>query len=592
MENLRDVALTSGTATLHPLLSPGQVQLSKVMDGSSWLHVQVCLDFLRGTCTFSETQCNFAHPQPHIKVRNNHINACYDNIKGTCNRVRPPCKYFHPPDHIKEELVVAGRQHLALKKALIQKMAACDPGQPFITEEVFEGETKSCKPEIAMPNVQKREPEEESENKLNTKRCRYVEPSKKRMKEFIDQNPVEMGDTMSLVRVVSALLRRGNSSLMFKTPESLCTNVPMKNAPLCFGTKVDEGQVEIFTGKESTVAPAIKNAFKAFQNFVKTSGKPLWDPRTSTGFWQGVSLRCNSAGEVMLHATVMGSSTAESKEIMEELTPKLTQFFSWGRGQPSKVITIGISIVPDEEDVPHLVMGKGYLDEVVMNMRLRLFRQTFMWNSHTGMNDVCEILAKICSSQRIFQVLQLGCNPGLFGHYLARYVAEKLLMFPRWTTCVWSKPDALPTDVFSDATPWTTASLAPYRGECRIQRFAAPEEINKAEVAAALITWLWEYQSTGSRVIRLGTDNTTVLNNAARGRGLIFAGADMCHLHFLVAHTLRHCWYEAYWVPSESNPADRPSREVLQQVLDQERDTAAVIAWETIPRDPLVLLYR
>nr|CAD7396174.1 unnamed protein product [Timema poppensis] len=479
MENLRDIALTSGTATLHPLLSPGQVQLSKVMDGSSWLHVQVCLDFLRGTCTFSETQCNFAHPQPHIKVRNNHINACYDNIKGTCNRIRPPCKYFHPPDHIKEELVVAGRQHLALKKALIQKMAACDPGQPFNTEEVFEGETKSCKPEIAMPNVQKREPEEESENKLNTKRCRYVEPSKKRMKEFIDQNPVEMGDTMSLVRVVSALLRRGNSSLMFKTPESLCpvepifvagietaivhaysqrsfsesnlfsltkialklvlllgvltiedfagwvdlagTNVPMKNAPLCFGTKVDEGQVDIFTGKESTVAPAIKNAFKAFQNFVKTSGKPLWDPRTSTGFWQGVSLRCNSAGEVMLHATVMGSSTAESKEIMEELTPKLTQFFSWGRGQPSKVVTIGISIIPDEEDVPHLVMGKGYLDEVVMNMRLRLFRQTFMWNSHTGMNDVCEILAKICSSQRIFQVLQLGCNPGLFGHYLARF---------------------------------------------------------------------------------------------------------------------------------------------------------------------------
>nr|CAD7265684.1 unnamed protein product [Timema shepardi] len=384
MENLRDIALTSGTATLHPLLSPGQVQLSKVMDGSSWLHVQVCLDFLRGTCTFSETQCNFAHPQPHIKVRNNHINACYDNIKGTCNRNRPPCKYFHPPDHIKEELVVAGRQHLALKKALIQKMAACDPGQPFNTEEVFEGETKSCKPEIAMPNVQKREPEEESENKLNTKRCRYVEPSKKRMKEFIEQNPVEMGDTMSLVRVVSALLRRGNSSLMFKTPESLCPVEP------------------------------------AFQNFVKTSGKPLWDPRTSTGFWQGVSLRCNSAGEVMLHATVMGSSTAESKEIMEELTPKLTQFFSWGRGQPSKVITIGISIVPDEEDVPHLVMGKGYLDEVVMNMRLRLFRQTFMWNSHTGMNDVCEILAKICSSQRIFQVLQLGCNPGLFGHYLAR----------------------------------------------------------------------------------------------------------------------------------------------------------------------------
>nr|CAD7445801.1 unnamed protein product [Timema bartmani] len=193
MENLRDLALTSGTPTLQPLLSPGQVQLSKVMDGSSWLHVQVCRDFLRGTCTFLETQCNFAHPQPHIKVRNNHINACYDNIKGTCNRNRPPCKYFHPPEHIMEELVVAGRQHLALKKALMQKMAAGDPGQPFNAEEVFEGETESRKPEIAMPNVQKREHEEESENKLNTKRCRYVEPSKRGMKEFIDQQSLFVG---------------------------------------------------------------------------------------------------------------------------------------------------------------------------------------------------------------------------------------------------------------------------------------------------------------------------------------------------------------------------------------------------------------
>ncbi|OQR73663.1 muscleblind protein 3-like, partial [Tropilaelaps mercedesae] len=41
---------------------------------------------------------------------------------GRCNREKPPCKYFHPPQHLKDQLLINGRNHLALKNALLQQM--------------------------------------------------------------------------------------------------------------------------------------------------------------------------------------------------------------------------------------------------------------------------------------------------------------------------------------------------------------------------------------------------------------------------------------------------------------------------------------
>uniref|UniRef100_T1JMG1 Muscleblind-like CCCH zinc finger domain-containing protein n=1 Tax=Strigamia maritima TaxID=126957 RepID=T1JMG1_STRMM len=51
---------------------------------------------------------------------------------GRCNREKPPCKYFHPPQHLKDQLLVNGRNHLALKNALLQQM----PLQPMLHGQI------------------------------------------------------------------------------------------------------------------------------------------------------------------------------------------------------------------------------------------------------------------------------------------------------------------------------------------------------------------------------------------------------------------------------------------------------------------------
>ncbi|XP_026738008.1 protein muscleblind isoform X3 [Trichoplusia ni] len=106
------------------------VNMNNLLNGkdSRWLQLEVCREFQRNKCSRPDTECKFAHPPATVEVQNGRVTACYDSIKGRCNREKPPCKYFHPPQHLKDQLLINGRNHLALKNALMQQMGLT-PGQ-------------------------------------------------------------------------------------------------------------------------------------------------------------------------------------------------------------------------------------------------------------------------------------------------------------------------------------------------------------------------------------------------------------------------------------------------------------------------------
>ncbi|XP_049949797.1 protein muscleblind-like isoform X9 [Schistocerca serialis cubense] len=114
------------------------VNMNNLLNGkdSRWLQLEVCREFQRNKCTRPDTECKFAHPPANVEVQNGRVTACYDSIKGRCNREKPPCKYFHPPQHLKDQLLINGRNHLALKNALMQQMGLTPPGQPIIPGQV------------------------------------------------------------------------------------------------------------------------------------------------------------------------------------------------------------------------------------------------------------------------------------------------------------------------------------------------------------------------------------------------------------------------------------------------------------------------
>ncbi|CRK87223.1 CLUMA_CG001027, isoform A [Clunio marinus] len=105
------------------------VSMSNLLNGkdSRWLQLEVCREYQRNKCSRPDTECKFAPPPATVEVQNGRVTACYDSIKARCNREKPPCKYFHPPQHLKDQLLINGRNHLALKNALMQQMGMAPP---------------------------------------------------------------------------------------------------------------------------------------------------------------------------------------------------------------------------------------------------------------------------------------------------------------------------------------------------------------------------------------------------------------------------------------------------------------------------------
>ncbi|CAH1391837.1 unnamed protein product [Nezara viridula] len=71
----------------------------------------------------------------HPSISTSSCIFCSAASPGRCNRDKPPCKYFHPPQHLKDQLLINGRNHLALKNALMQQMGLT-PGQPLVPGQV------------------------------------------------------------------------------------------------------------------------------------------------------------------------------------------------------------------------------------------------------------------------------------------------------------------------------------------------------------------------------------------------------------------------------------------------------------------------
>jgi len=73
--------------------------------------LEICRDYIRGTCERGIDTCKFAHPpldilqkgdQSMIDTSDNTVIVCMDAVKGRCQR--PLCKYFHPPTHLISEV--------------------------------------------------------------------------------------------------------------------------------------------------------------------------------------------------------------------------------------------------------------------------------------------------------------------------------------------------------------------------------------------------------------------------------------------------------------------------------------------------------
>lgn len=81
-------------------------------------------------------QIQTLNPENLLEYANSSPSSLTFHFQARCNREKPPCKYYHPPQHLKDQLLINGRNHLALKNALMQQMGMPPNGQQIITNQM------------------------------------------------------------------------------------------------------------------------------------------------------------------------------------------------------------------------------------------------------------------------------------------------------------------------------------------------------------------------------------------------------------------------------------------------------------------------
>lgn len=120
---------------------------------------------------------------------------------------------------------------------------------------------------------------------------------------------------------------------------------------------------------------------------------------------------------------------------------------------------------------------------------------------------------------------------------------------------------------FSDATPHSIAGIIPQMNISFAQAFTASEEINHAETVAAIQTIVWACEELVDTHIKLYVDNATALSALRSGRGRVMRSHAIRRLFLSMLHNLGSNTFEVQPILGVDNPADAPSRDVLNTLL-------------------------
>lgn len=126
-------------------------------------------------------------------------------------------------------------------------------------------------------------------------------------------------------------------------------------------------------------------------------------------------------------------------------------------------------------------------------------------------------------------------------------------------------------NLYTDATPHSTAAIIPFMDIAHARIFNKEEEINYAEMMAAIDGLYWASSELRDTHIVLYTDNATVFSTLRSGKGFLFRRHLLRRYYLSMLHALNDNTFEVRAVAGVDNPADLPSREVLRY-LHQVRD--------------------
>ncbi|KAL4148973.1 hypothetical protein QTP88_003102 [Uroleucon formosanum] len=179
----------------------------------------------------------------------------------------------------------------------------------------------------------------------------------------------------------------------------------------------------------SNVPQRMKDVVKCFQDLVRSSKLPVFDPENYTGHWRQLTVRLSLKTEQLMLICVVHTENME-ESALNSLKQLILSYFTEGAGTDCKVDSLYFQkakkrAAGEGNSFPlELLHGQGYIVEEVKGLKLRISPESF-FQINTAASEILFDAAKdLASINSQTTVLDVCCGSGTIGLSIAKDCAQ------------------------------------------------------------------------------------------------------------------------------------------------------------------------
>lgn len=179
----------------------------------------------------------------------------------------------------------------------------------------------------------------------------------------------------------------------------------------------------------SNVPQRMKDVVKCFQDLVRASKFPVFDPENYTGHWRQLTVRLSLKTEQLMLICVVHTENMEDSAL-NSLKQLILNYFTEGAGANCKVDSLYFQkakkrAAGEGNSFPlELLHGQGYIVEEVKGLKLRISPESF-FQINTAASEILFDAAKdLASINSQTTVLDVCCGSGTIGLSIAKDCAQ------------------------------------------------------------------------------------------------------------------------------------------------------------------------
>lgn len=174
----------------------------------------------------------------------------------------------------------------------------------------------------------------------------------------------------------------------------------------------------------------MKLAAKVFEQFVRSSKLPVFEPEHQSGHWRQLTCRLSMSNDQLMLVVGLHPQQLSSDELNSVKT-ELKEFFMNGGGKDCNVTSLYFQMIAKRQagtdpTPPELLMGASHIEESIRGVTLRISPEAFFQVNSAAAEVLYGAVEEVAKPTKETSLLDVCCGSGAIGLCLAKKCGQVL----------------------------------------------------------------------------------------------------------------------------------------------------------------------